>query len=153
MKKEIKKNDVYIYKEPTEKKPYKVVIFQTGCALMFHVASFKNFDQFKKFLKIFQIKIIYVDTYNKGTSREVKHYKTNYLIKDDVCGFWKPQRLSKNRKKIKALSNGSIVDCILKRDEKNKIITICRPNPNAKEVYKPYTTEQHIEHCKTYGTY
>lgn len=66
-------------------------------------------------------------------------------------GFWKREDIPAEAKPIKALSNGSIVTCYFTND--GETIRIYRPNPNAKDVYKPLTTEQHITHCRIYGTY
>ena len=153
MKKEILNNNVYVYKEITERQQYKVVILNYKES-MFHTASFKTIEQFKRFIKLFNIKLNYIETWNKGTNKEVKHYKTDYTIIDNFYGgFWETPKMTKTMKKIKALSNGSIVDCYIKRDNRNKTITILRPNPNAKEVYKPLTTDEHIAFQKLYGIY
>ena len=66
-------------------------------------------------------------------------------------GFWKLEDLPRGAKPIKALSNGSIVDCYFTNDGRNVIFY--RPNPNAKDVYKPLSLAEHIEHTKKYGTY
>ena len=72
---------------------------------------------------------------------------------DSPCngGFWKREDIPAEAKPIKALSNGSIVTCYFTND--GETIRMYRPNPNAKDVYKPLTTEQHITHCRIYGTY
>jgi hypothetical protein len=86
---------------------------------------------------------------NGGTYRE---YSMSHKI-DSRCGggFWKRDDVPAEAKPIKALSNGSIVTCYFTND--GDTIRIYRPNPNAKEVYKPLTTKQHIAHCRIYGTY
>lgn len=66
-------------------------------------------------------------------------------------GFWKLADLPDGVKPIKALSNGSIVTCYyLTMDDR---IELYRPNPNAKEVYKPLDINEHIAHQRIYGTY
>ena len=87
--------------------------------------------------------------YSGGTYRK---YSMNRKI-DSRCdgGFWKREDIPAEAKPIKALSNGSIVTCYFTND--GETIRIYRPNPNAKDVYKPLTTEQHITHCRIYGTY
>ena len=54
-------------------------------------------------------------------------------------------------KPIKALSNGSIVDCYFINDGER--VRFYRCNPNAKDFYKPLTTEEHIKYQKEFGTY
>ena len=53
--------------------------------------------------------------------------------------------------KFKFLSNGSIVDGYFLNDGKR--IKIYRCNPNAKDFYKPLSTEEHINFQKTYGCF
>ena len=67
---------------------------------------------------------------------------------DDRCGggFWKLSDIPDDAKPFKALSNGSIVDCYFLND--GETIHIYRPNPNAKEVYKPLSLKDHINFVK-----
>lgn len=83
-----------------------------------------------------------------GTYRE---YTLSHLINFRENGFWKLKDLPQGAKPIKALSNGSIVTCYFTND--GNTITIHRPNPNAKEVYKPLPIDQHIAHKQIYGSY
>lgn len=53
--------------------------------------------------------------------------------------------------KFKCLSNGSIVDGYFLNDGQR--IKIYRCNPNARDFYKPLTTEEHINFQKTYGCF
>lgn len=54
-------------------------------------------------------------------------------------------------KKIKALSNGSIVDCLVVND--GETIRIYRCNPNAKKFYDPMSLDEHIKHERIHGVY
>lgn len=65
--------------------------------------------------------------------------------------FWNTDELPDGAKPIKALSNGHIVTCYYYND--GKVVHFYRPNPNAKHVYKPLTTNDHIAHVRTYGLY
>ena len=65
--------------------------------------------------------------------------------------FWNVEELPEGAKPIKALSNGSLTDCYFTND--GKIITMFRPNPNAKNVYKPLSMQDHIGHENKYGIY
>jgi hypothetical protein len=110
-----------------------------------------------------------------------KYSISHKLISPCDGGFWKLEQLPDNAKPIKALSNGSIVTCYFTNDGES--IRMYRPNPNATEenknryrtveeyenavknriyypnslefdaVYKPLPIDQHIAHCKIYGTY
>ena len=63
--------------------------------------------------------------------------------------FTNKDQLPKGARKIKALSNGSIVTCYYKRDLNN--LLFFRPNPNYKDIYKPLSLKKHIKHVKKYG--
>ena len=58
--------------------------------------------------------------------------------------FWKMEDIPENAVKYTDLSNGSLVDCYYTNE--NNIYTVYRPNPNAKEVYKPMGLKQHLEY-------
>lgn len=119
---------------------------------MFHFAEFENINQLELFSKM--LGFTYELTEEKESERFglYQEYSISHDIKD-VCGggFWKVEDLPDGVKPFKALSNGSIVDCYFLNDSKN--ITIYRPNPNAKEIYKPLEIQEHIKHVKTYGLY
>jgi hypothetical protein len=83
-----------------------------------------------------------------GTYRE---YSLSHYIVFNAPHFWKLEDLPQGAKPIKALSNGSIVTCYFTND--GNTITIYRPNPNAKEIYKPLPIDQHIAHKRIYGSY
>lgn len=149
----MKKNTVYIYKNTDTYNNYKAVILNVKDS-MFHSASFKNIKQFERFIKQFGLKLKYITTYNKGKDKEVKVYELNYtLMTHFTGGFWNLTEIPKNAIKIKALSNGRIVDCYYKKDKKAKQIVLYRPNPNAKDIYKPLDIEEHIAFQKLYGIY
>ena len=54
-------------------------------------------------------------------------------------------------KKIKALSNGSVVDCLFVND--GEIIRIYRCNPNARKFYKPLSLDAKMEYENIHGIY
>ena len=66
-------------------------------------------------------------------------------------GFWSLDEIPEGAKPIKALSNGSIVDCFFTNDG-NEVV-FYRPNPNAKDVYKPLALRDHIEYTIRNGTF
>lgn len=111
----------------------------------FRFASFKNICQAKKFFDIFGAKLspLYDDEFCEVLESE--------LVFKDEGYFWKKEDLPSGAKKIKALSNGSIVDCYYKKEK--SAVCFYRPNPNAKNVYKPLSIEEHIKHQKENGIY
>lgn len=146
----IKTNQIYIYKEKTNQRDYKIAI-KTLNDTMFNIASFDNEGQLELFRQTLSFKIKQIETINPFLNNEVKIYVTNYKIIDNY--FWKIEELPKNAKPILALSNGSIVTCYYSKNYKNNTITIYRPNPNAKDIYKPLKIEDHISHHRIFGTY
>lgn len=84
-----------------------------------------------------------------GTYRE---YTTSHKINSPSDGgFWARTEVPAGAKPFKALSNGSIVTCYFWND--GETIHIYRPNPNAKDVYKPLALNDHLAHRKIYGLY
>lgn len=65
--------------------------------------------------------------------------------------FWKLEDLPEDAKPILALSNGHIVTCYFRTTE--DAIEFYRPNPNAKEIYKPLSLSEHIAYRALYGSY
>lgn len=57
----------------------------------------------------------------------------------------------KRAKKIKALSNGSIVDCLFINDGER--VKFYRCNPNAKDFYHPLSLKRHIKFQQSRGVY
>lgn len=57
----------------------------------------------------------------------------------------------KRAKKIKALSNGSIVDCYFVNDGNR--VKFYRCNPNAKKFYHPLSLEEHIKYHREHGSF
>ena len=142
-------NKIYIYKNKPQQKDYTIAITQVNDT-MFNIASFANIEQFEFYQKTLGFKTKLFEIINENTEKELKIYISNYKIIDGY--FWKLEELPKRAKPIKALSNGSIVTCYYCKNYKDNTIIIYRPNPNAKEIYKPLEIEEHIAHSKIYGT-
>lgn len=77
-----------------------------------------------------------------------RRYKLDRRFRD--AGFCRTEELPKDARPIKALSNGSIVTCYYTND--GETVTIYRPNPNYKDIYKPLPIDQHISHTRIYGS-
>lgn len=109
----------------------------------FLFAEFDDEDQ----LKIFAEKLGF--TYSL-TNEDPKHpdfglyrtYELSVEIVDTKYHFWSLDELPAGAKPIWALSNGSVVECYFCNIE-GKIMWY-RPNPNAKEVYKPMSHNQQM---------
>lgn len=113
-----------------------------------HQASFDNEKQVKKFFKRFKIKIEKEYTTGKDYQSYIINKNLNFI---NCQSFWKLSEIPKHAKKIKALSSGAIVTCYY--TDENNTITMFKPNPNSKEVYKPLKLKQQIKHISKYGIY
>lgn len=76
------------------------------------------------------------------------HGKVQCFVAENIeiqeKSFWNMEDIPNDAVKYTDLSNGSLVDCYYTRE--NETYTVYRPNPNAKEVYKPMGLKQHIEY-------
>lgn len=127
----------------------RVIIYREGYSSMFHFASFTTVKQFKDFIKLFNIDydLDFITDYGKN----IKIGRLTKRLTDGKIPFWKLADIPKKSKKIKALSNGSIVDCYI--EETDNEIKLHRPNPNAKEIFKPLDLKNHIRFQARFGIY
>lgn len=144
-------NKVEIQVSDAEGTNRKYRIYEQGICPMFYIASFDSANQFELFLKRFNIKLRYDRTVTVEGKGTFKYYETSKIIKDSKPHFWHKNDVPKNALPIKALSNGSIVDCYYELSDYE--VTFFRPNPNAKDIYKPLELSEHIAHQKIYGCY
>lgn len=117
----------------------------------YYFAEFENIEQLDFFAQLLGF------TYTAESWRETercgiwREYKTSHRIISEDYGFWNLGDLPADAKPIKALSNGHLVTCYFTND--GETITFYRPNPNARDVYKPMTINQHVAHVQVYGRY
>lgn len=139
-------NKVYITKvEKTDKQYYQYpIIIHRG---MWHFARFNTMEQLQEFLEITGLKIEKTEEKQTLNNGLLEIFSLSHNIKEEGY-FWKFEDVPNTAKKIKGLSNGSIVDCYFLTDETT--LYIYRPNPNAKEVYKPMKLEEEIEYRRTH---
>lgn len=136
-------NYMTIVEKTSERIRSNVIIYNN----FYHFAEMNTMDQLEKFSKMLGFTYTLEEVSKSEKNGECKRYSISHTI-DDRCdgGFWKLSDVPENAKPFKALSNGSIVDCYFLND--GETIHIYRPNPNAKEVYKPLTLKEHIEFVK-----
>ena len=116
-----------------------------------HFARFNTMEQLDFIAETLGFSYELRDEHKTVENGVIREYNINRKISDPHCGgFWTRADVPADAKPIKALSNGSIVTCYFTND--GKTITMYRPNPNAKDVYKPLPLEQHIAHERIYGT-
>ena len=105
--------------------------------------AFQTDKGMEKFLKITNTKMIPIG--EEGLNQYVLSKQIQEIL------FWNLNDIH-NFEKCTAfvgLSNGSLVTCYAYNDDKQVIIW--RPNPNAKNVYKPLSIEEHIKYNREFG--
>ncbi len=118
---------------------------------MYYFAEFANLDQLNQFAATLGFSYELRETRETERFGKYEVYNISHKIDNGWHGFFSLDELPENTKPFKALSNGSNVTCYFAND--GKTITIYRPNPNSKEVYKPLSHNEHIAHKRIYGTY
>lgn len=118
-----------------------------------HMGHVSNEDQLKEMLKVFEIELgdVACETEHETTGKIIHYNLSKEINRGDHGGFWSLEQLKEitnnaELKKIKGLSNGSVVDCYIKIGDDT--VDIYRPNPNAKEVYKKMSLHDEIEFRK-----
>ena len=130
--------------EKTSKRFRSHVIIYNG---FYHFAEMHTIEQLEKFSNMLGFTYTLEEVSQSEEHGKYRRYSISRTI-DDRCGggFWKLSDIPDDAKPFKALSNGSIVDCYFLND--GETIHIYRPNPNAKEVYKPLSLKDHINFVK-----
>jgi hypothetical protein len=119
----------------------------------YYMGGISNEKQLKEFLEFLEIETTTIDSIKEYESTgKIIFYNLSKNI-NSPCdgGFWSIEQLKESSKgqklkKFKGLSNGSMVDCYIGISD--DIIEVYRPNPNAKEVYKPMELWESIEYKK-----
>lgn len=137
------KNFITVVEKTNEKFRSNVIIHNN----FYHFAEMNTVKQLESFSKLFGFTYKLEEVSESEQNGKYERYSMSHAI-DDRCGggFWKLSDIPENVKPFKGLSNGSIVDCYFLND--GKTIHIYRPNPNAKEVYKPLSIKEHISFIK-----
>lgn len=112
---------------------------------LYHAASFKGKTQcFDIFIKRLGI-TLQPATFSCGPGADFYNVKESFA----EASFWHKSEVPKDARPILGHSNGSIVKCYWRKV--NDVIELYRPNPNAKEVYKPLPLDLHIAIYKHNG--
>lgn len=119
-----------------------------------YFAEFYNMEQLQDFLDFAGLEIKLEEEkedYILGCGMWRRYSVNRKLDSDANGGFWTLSEIPEGAKKIKGLSNGSIVDCYILND--GETLHVYRPNPNAKEVYKPLSISEHIAYERLHGIF
>lgn len=143
-------NRMSMVEKTNERHRSHIIIFSNDG--MWHCAEFENRDQLDFFAQTVGFTYEIVESRERPIYGKYEEYRLSHEIdKGSYGGFWNLSELPEGVKPIKALSNGSIVTCYYTND--GQTIRFYRPNPNAKEVYKPLDLQNHIAHQRIYGVY
>lgn len=111
--------------------------------------AYRTVAGLKYFLKNFGLEIDtaltqYHDCTKNGNGRFVTMTCKEKRVGDDFIGFWDISEVPKEAKPYYDLVNGSYVQCYIL--DNGNVVTTYKPNPNAKEVYKPldYVAYSHL---------
>lgn len=117
----------------------------------FNFAEFATGEQFDFFCETLGIHHTRQTEYKEDSRDDAIYQRFEMDRQIEDTSFWNTDELPDGAKPIKALSNGHIVTCYYYND--GKVVHFYRPNPNAKNVYKPLPTNEHIAHKRIYGVY
>lgn len=123
---------------------YKYLIKDKGYKSYMAYKTNKGFNFFLKSRNL-QLELI-EERYSKDLGK-IKEYKIIGTIQEKM--FWSMKEIPKETKTFKGLSNGKLVDCFYQHVNNGSIIY--KPNPNAKEVYKPMPINEHVKFQALYG--
>lgn len=143
--KKTKNNNVMTIVEKTSKQIRSHIIIYRNSSFGYHFAEMDTIEQLERFSKMLGFSYALEDVSHSAEHGKSIEYRLSHSI-DDNNSFMKLSDIPNGAKPFKALSNGSIVDCYFLND--GKTIHIYRPNPNAKNVYKPLDTKDHIDFVK-----
>ena len=136
--------DIVVYdkaRNDIKQQGYKYLI-KTSPAMSY--TAFKTDAGFKEWLERSNLRIIFKQTMAEYTEDEVKKvelYKAKGVI--ETISFWHMEEIPAHAKAYKGLCNGSIVDCYYVHTGAGA--KVFKPNPNAKEVYKPLSLEEQLQ--------
>ena len=129
---------------------------------MYNLACFNTREQLERFMDYLGFTAELVQTekaFYDGTAT-YETYKLSHKFVEPKCHefkgesyelFWSLSEVPDDALPITLLSNGSLCTGYFLND--GKTISIYRPNPNAKEVYKPLSLKAHIEYAMKYGSF
>ena len=141
----MKNNNIMTIVEKTDEQIRShIIIYQNG-PFGYHFAEMDTIEQLENFSK--KLGFSYTqEEFNYSVEQGVYiKCRLSHSI-DDNNSFMELSSVPKGARSFKALSNGAIVDCYFLND--GKTIHIYRPNPNAKDVYKPLGIRDHIDFVK-----
>lgn len=110
-------------------------------------SAYKTDKGFQFFLESRNLKLNLVDEFYNEKSGTVKLFDIIGEIHEN--SFWHIEEIPVDAIPYKDLSNGKIVTCYYKHIENGSIIY--RPNPNAKDVYKPLPIDEQIKYQEING--
>lgn len=151
-------NTILVVSEKTDSKRYrsKYILKNISQHYHFDTNNKKLMNECLEFLECTIEKDDDFTTYTEENGKtEVFRVSKNIIANEFMGGFWNLEQLreminGRRYEHFTGLSNGSLVTCYAAFDDNNNTVEILRPNPNAKEVYKPLELKAHIEYKKNH---
>lgn len=134
---------VVVRQQPAQSSDYKFLVDDSH----YSYCAFKTNEGFRQFLQRGNLKLKYKDRWIHPDHGLCRAYDVIGSIEER--SFWSLHEIPAGAQTFKAHSNGKLVDCFYLQTDTGA--TIYRPNPNAKNVYKPLPLEQHLAHQRRYG--
>lgn len=115
-------------------------------------AEFASMRQFRKFLRYLGVRATKRQTQKASWGGKVTLMTLSHKFEDEVL-FWSStlHKLPKEKKPIKLLSNGSVVDGYIWND--GQTVHFYRPNGNDPLVYQPLSVADHVAWQRKHGSY
>lgn len=125
---------------PAMRRSHRIIIHDGWQWQIGSVRDEKDLEELLEFLEIELTDVAWEREW-ETTGKIVCYNLSKHINNDSHGGYWNMEQLQeaaqgKKLKGLKGLSNGSIVDIYVGIGEDE--VEIYRPNPNAKEVYKPF---------------
>jgi hypothetical protein len=114
---------------------------------MYAYTAFKTQKGYESWLKRSNVKTELIEEFESEEHGKTEIYKIHGAIEER--SFYKLEEIPNGATKYKDLSNGRLVDCYYIHTENGCIVY--RPNPNAKDVYKPLPLDEHIAYMRING--
>lgn len=134
---------VIVYERPQEEHGYKYLI-RKG---FYSYDAYKTDEGFEFFLNSRNLELVFKEEFENEEKGIVKIYDVIGSVDERL--FWSMEEIPEEAEVFTGLSNGSLVECYYLHTGNGSVIY--RPNPNAKEVYKPLPIDEHIAFQSVYG--
>lgn len=121
--------------------------------VILHVDHMQFFARYRNMEQLDALAGLMGFTYTENKDAEKPGYRSFRLSHQltEGPGFWRREDLPSTAVPYKDYSNGSLCTCYFLRNDKEKSITVFRPNPNSKQVYDPMNQKEKMAYTRVHG--